>query len=330
LAVEVSVVIPTHNRCDTLLRTLEALAATSYESGKWEVIVVDDGSTDDSANRVEAWARSAPLALTLLRQDARGPAAARNAGARSAAGNCLIFLDNDMLVPPALVGQHVASLRAHPGTWTVGRVVHPAELRQTPFGRYRDDLHEAFYRAHPADAPSETQGITTQNLSLPAGDFRHLGGFDESFTIASCEDMLLGIAARASGIRTLYHPDIVAVHNDWAVDLASFCHRQRLYSVSDVLLWNRLLDQSPRAQLVQQNAVIPGCRQNLAARLKRGAKGILATAPAHACLRGIARVAERIAPDTRVCRGLYNAVIAAAIYQGVQEGVVRYGLRRPE
>jgi len=327
--VEASIIIPTHNRCEVLLQTLGALAATDYSDGQWEVVVVDDGSTDGTNERVVAWAQATTLPLSLVGQEKRGPAAARNAGARAARGDALIFIDNDMLVQPDFVRRHVASLRSNPGTWTVGRVVHPPELRRTPFGRYRDDLHEAFYRAHPPDTPSETQGITTQNLSLPASDFHRLGGFDETITIASCEDMLLGIAARASGIRTLYHPAIVGVHNDWAVDLASFCRRQQLYSVSDVLLWNRLLDRSPRAELVRANTDLGRGEGRTAGALKRGLKRSLGTAASAVCLRGVVRVAELVAPDTRLCRTLYNAAVAAAIYKGVQEGVARYGLRRP-
>jgi glycosyltransferase involved in cell wall biosynthesis len=328
VAVEVSIIIPTHNRCDVLLQTLGALAATDYGIGRWEVVVVDDGSTDGTSERVDTWSKATPLPLSLVSQEARGPAAARNAGARAARGDALIFIDNDMLVQPDFVGRHVASLRSNPGTWTVGRVVHPPELRQTSFGRYRDDLHEAFYRAHPPDTPSEAQGITTQNLSLPANDFRRLGGFDDSITIASCEDMLLGIAARASGIRTLYHPGIVGVHNDWAVDLPSFCRRQRLYSISDVLLWNRLLEASPRAHLVRENTGLSGSGRHPLGALKRLAKRCLGTRVGDAFVRGVVGIAERVAPDTRLCRALYKLAIAAAIYTGVQEGVARYGLRR--
>ena len=326
---EASIIIPTHNRCEVLLQTLRALAASDYQRGQWEVLVVDDGSTDDTKERIGIWSRTVPLPLSLLTQEARGPAAARNAGASAAGGDVLIFIDNDMLVQPGFVRQHVNSLRVGPGTWTLGRVVHPPELRATPFGRYRDDLHEAFYRAHSPNAPSETLGISTQNLSLPAGDFRRLGGFDENITIASCEDMLLGIAARAAGIRTLYHPGIVGVHNDWAVDLVSFCRRQRLYSISDVLLWNRLLDQSPRAGLVRANTNLGVGRSQAVDVVKRGAKRLLATPEGEACLRGAVRIAERVAPDTRACRALYDAAVATAIYQGVQEGVARHGLRRP-
>ena len=326
---EASIIIPTHNRCEVLLQTLEALAASDYQSGQWEVLVVDDGSDDGTRERVDAWSRTTPLPLNLLSQEARGPAAARNAGAGAAKGGVLIFIDNDMLVRPDFVEQHVNSLRLHPGTWTLGRVVHPPELRATPFGRYRDDLHEAFYRAHSPDAPSETLGISAQNLSLPASDFRRLGGFDESITIASCEDMLLGIAARATGIRTLYHPGIVGVHNDWAVDLVSFCRRQRLYSISDVLLWNRLRDESPRARLVRANTELGDGRGLVAGALRRAAKRLLATKTGDVCLRTFVRIAERVAPDTRACRALYDAAVATAIYQGVREGVARHGMRRP-
>src|SRR5262249_26253986 len=159
-------------------------------------------------------------------------AAARNRGAATARGRILVFIDNDILVKGDFLRLHVETLKSNPGCWVVGRVVHPPELQSTPFGRYRNQSWEAFHHSHTEAGIQTTQGITAANLSLPAEDFHRLGGFDESFTIASCEDCELGLRARMAGITILYNPGIVVVHNDWAVSLDGFCRRQQLYSIS--------------------------------------------------------------------------------------------------
>ncbi|ETW94729.1 MAG: hypothetical protein ETSY1_33590 [Candidatus Entotheonella factor] len=236
-AIDVSVVIPTYNGRDKLLETLEALAKTDYRAGTWETIVVDDGSTDATADMVRDWCQTVPIPVTFLEQANAGPASARNRGAASAKGHYLIFIDNDIVVQPDFVRRHVETLIAYPGCWIVGRSTMPPEICQTPFGRYRYALWDSFHDA--VDTISETMGMTGNNVSLPRSDFIALKGFDERFSIASCEDSELGMRARKQGIKILYQPDIVALHNDWgATSLESLCERQRLYSISDVLLWH--------------------------------------------------------------------------------------------
>jgi GT2 family glycosyltransferase len=161
--------------------------------------------------------------------------------------------------------------------------------------------------------------MTAANLSLPAADFHKLGGFDTNFTIASCEDAELGLRARQSGFRVLYNPQIVVVHNDWAVTLERFCERQRLYSRSDVILWRKYGDSSPRAQLVRENSFID-CR-NDSARLviRKAVKKLLATSGGRFLVNRCCRLVERVAPDSRFNRRLYNLAVSVAIFRGVRE-----------
>jgi GT2 family glycosyltransferase len=322
---DTTIVIPTYERVAVLLETLRALAKVSYPSGQWEAVVVDDGSGPETLATVGAWIKEAGAPVRLLRQAHRGPAAARNLGAREAAGSVLIFLDNDCLVAPGFIRRHLQVLNEHPGCWVVGRVVHPRELRVTPFGRYRDDCLEAFHRSQGEGGPSETEGITAQNLALWRSDFVLLGGFDEEFSIASSEDWELGQRARDVGIRILYDPHNAIVHNDWAVSLDQFCERQRLYSISDVLLWRKYGEQSPRARVVRENAPVRWTGDSLRLILKKMVKCLLATTPGRTAVRLACAVAERMAPDSWWNRRTYQLVVGVAILQGVREGLIRYG-----
>jgi GT2 family glycosyltransferase len=321
---DTTIVIPTYERVSVLLETLRALSKVSYPRGQWEAVVVDDGSGPETLARIGDWIKETGAPVRLLRQAHSGPAAARNLGAREAAGEVLIFLDNDCLVPPEFIERHLHVLRANPESWVVGRLVHPRALRSTPFGRYRDDCWEAFHRTHPEELVSETAGMTAANLALPAADFARLGGFDESFSIASCEDWDLAWRARATGVRVLYDPCNVALHNDWAVGLDQFCERQRLYSISDVLLWRKYGEQSPRARLVRENSPVQWTADPPRLILKKTAKRLLATAPGRAAVRLACATAERVAPDTSWNRRAYELAVGSAIFKGVREGLVRY------
>lgn len=321
---EVTVVVPTYNRADALGQTLDALARTDLPGHGWEAVVVDDGSTDGTQAAVAARAPSWPAPLRYERQANAGAAAARNRGADLARGRILVFIDNDIVVAPDFVAKHVAAVGAHAGTWIIGRIVHPEELRATPFGRYRDAVWESFHRAAPEGAEA-SEGMTAANLSLPREDFLRLGGFDTAFTIASCEDADLGIRARQAGIRIVYRPDIVAVHHDWAVSLRSFAERQRLYSVSDVLMWRKYGEGSPRAALVRENAPIAWGGDPPGRVLRKAVKACLANPAGRALLRAHAWLAERLAPDTAWCHRSYELLIAESIFRGVRAGLQRYG-----
>jgi GT2 family glycosyltransferase len=322
---DVSVVIPAYNRSEALLETLLSLARVDYPPDRWEVVVVDDGSTDDIERSVRTCSRHGRVPVRYLRQANCGPATARNRGAAAAQGSSLIFVDDDIVVDPDFISKHVDTLATNPGCWVLGRIIHPPELRQTPFGRYRDALFERFAGAHPGDRPSETDGLSTQNVSMPADDLRRLGGFDECFTIASSEDWELGWRARMAGIRVLFHPGIVAVHNDWAVSLDRFCERQRLYSVSDVLLWRKYGEDCLRARLVRESAPVDWGGDPARLILKKGLKRVLATGPARGAVRLACQVLERLGPDGRWSHRAYEAAIAIAIFRGVREGFRRYG-----
>jgi GT2 family glycosyltransferase len=323
-AVDASVIIPTFNRSDALVRTLDALAASRAGELAWEAIVVDDGSTDDTEARVREWMAGSAAPVRYERKANAGPAAARNHGARLAHGRILLFIDNDIVVAPDFIAQHAAALHDHPGCWVIGRIVHPAPLRGTPFGRYRDDVWESFHSARKDAVLAETDGISAANLSLPAEDFRRLGGFDERITIASSEDWDLGFRAREAGIRVLYHPHIVVVHDDWAISLPRFCERQRLYSLSDVVLWRMHGDRSPRAKLVLENSPVRWGTDGPALVMKKAVKALLALRPLSSAVMAAGGLLERVWPDARLTRRAYTLAVSLAIFRGVREGLRRY------
>jgi glycosyltransferase involved in cell wall biosynthesis len=86
---KVSIILPTFNRADTIVRAIKSAQAQTFQD--WELIVVDDGSTDNTAALIDGMDRR----LTLIRQENRGFTEARNTGIRSAGGNYLAFLDSD-------------------------------------------------------------------------------------------------------------------------------------------------------------------------------------------------------------------------------------------
>src|SRR5205823_11849968 len=103
---DLSVIVPTHNRRHFLPDLLASLAAQDYPADRWQLIIVDDGSSDDTIEYLQSGDGAGPANMVVLSQPQGGPAAARNNGARNAHGRALLFLDDDMVASPSLVREH--------------------------------------------------------------------------------------------------------------------------------------------------------------------------------------------------------------------------------
>lgn len=286
---------------------------------------MDDGSSDGTRDRVLAWAAERPgLRVRCVQQQNAGPAAARNRGARAGRGRVIIFLDDDMLVEPGFVDSHVAE-HAVDGLLVVGTQTPPPP--RTGLERHRYVRWLAFHEDHAARG-RVSSGVTGANMSMRASSLRELGGFDESFTIASSEDWELGHRARQQGYEIVYAPHISAVHNDWADTLGRYMRRQSLYSKSDVLLYRKYGEESPRAPLVRTNSPVDLRRDGAPVVMRKLAKSALATRAGTRGLNALERLAESVRSPDKVLTGLYRAAEAAAIWRGVQEGVQAYPASR--
>jgi GT2 family glycosyltransferase len=218
----VSVIIPTYNRRDELRQTLESLVAQEFPAAEFEVIVADDGSSDDSAEVAASF--DGPLRLKYVWQEDLGhrPAAARNLGARQAAAPIFAFLDCGTLAGPGFVGGHLAAHSA-PGRravvgycwgydgvrekkWvpdSLGTASLPEVVRRNAdHPLFQDVRHSEFARVG-FDLMKFTVPWTffaTMNASVRAEDFWAVGGFDEMFKSWGMEDTELGYRLCRNGV----------------------------------------------------------------------------------------------------------------------------------
>ncbi|MGH2348325.1 MAG: glycosyltransferase family 2 protein [bacterium] len=207
---DVSVIIPTYNNRDALSRALRSLFRQSMPADRYEVIVLDDGSTDGTGAMVEALDR--PVSVRYDWQPNRGRSAARNAAARMAHGKVLLFLDSDIVASPDLVARHDHYHERHRGPIGVqGRtVIHP-DCKVTFFMKTKEITPDLTRRRRDNLSPHL---IVTRNLSIRAEDLWAAGAFDEEFVGYGWEDVELGLRMRDNGVRFLYDPGIMGYHYD--------------------------------------------------------------------------------------------------------------------
>ncbi|HET9338951.1 MAG TPA: glycosyltransferase [Casimicrobiaceae bacterium] len=175
----ISVVVPTWNRPRELASCLAALAAADYPVERYEVVVVDDGSSPPVAPIADPGRPG--LRVTWLRQANRGPSAARNLGARHATGAILAFTDDDCEPAREWLRALAAAVTAAPEAMQGGRVVNG--LPRNPYAAASQTITDVVIPSL-LDARSPLRFVTSNNLALAAEAFRSIGGFDETFRAA--------------------------------------------------------------------------------------------------------------------------------------------------
>ena len=204
-----TIVIPTRNRRALLVESLRALGRQDSPSPLFEVVVVSDGSTDDTVRAVAALVREPPWDEHRLRcaeQDPAGASAARNHGLRLARGKLVLFLDDDVAPGTGLVAAHLDAHARGPATGTV--VLGRLELEYGR-GALRREL-ERWWAGHYdrlAETPPSFADVFTANVSVPREDALAAGGLDE--TIDYGEDVEFGYRLKKLGLELAFAPRAV-------------------------------------------------------------------------------------------------------------------------
>jgi glycosyltransferase involved in cell wall biosynthesis len=209
--VPVSIVIPVFNAGITLERCLKAISG--LRGGVFELIIIDNGSADNSADIIERWRRKMPFAMRLVREEKKGAAAARNSGVRAAKGEWIAFTDADCepeadwietgrkLIaakkPQAMVGPAWGTLEGGVSAKLLGLTTLSVGLPE-------------HWAAHAGD--TGTHGFATANFWICKKLFEAVGGFDEMLTISGEDYDLCGRICR-HGERILYTPSLCVQHH---------------------------------------------------------------------------------------------------------------------
>jgi GT2 family glycosyltransferase len=258
LTPRVSVVIPVLNAARTLPRTLEALMALSPAPD--EIVLVDNGSIDETPSRLRAFATAARTKVILLHEPRRGASAARNTGARAATGDVVAFTDADCC-PRA---DWLAALCAPLADSAAGAVA--GRLASTPPRGVVETFSSLFTLQAPTAAARHTRwtpsagGFPTGNLAIRRDLLTRLGGFDESVAIYG-EDYDLCARLYAAGAAIVYTPAAVVEHQH-RVTLRPMLRQAFGFGRSHAWLMRRHLRRGlwltlPRLSLVHERCPLP-------------------------------------------------------------------------
>ena len=192
----VSVVVATRNRRDLLGQLLAALDAQTFPAERRELIVVDDGSTDDTLALLAERAD-----IRVVRGEGKGPGIARNQGWRIARSPLVVFTDDDCEPTSVWLETLVNTANEKPGAVIQGRVLpNPAQAdRLGPLARS-------------LEIPGPSPHFETANILYPLELLQRLGGFNEGYGAPAGEDTDLGWRAMAEGAEHVFAPEALAYH----------------------------------------------------------------------------------------------------------------------
>ena len=209
----ISVVIPTYNRRPILEKCLAALESQTglyisdlsfFETIDYEVIVVDDGSTDGTPNWLRSQSASFPH-ITLIEQKHSGPAEGRNRGVTYARGDVILFIDSDLIVKDNFLLCHARALRSswsrrgNRFTFTYGAVINTTNFENPTSEPHKlFDLSWAYF--------------ATGNVAIDRKVLEQSGMFDTSFHLYGWEDIELGERLRQMGVDMVRCPKASGYH----------------------------------------------------------------------------------------------------------------------
>lgn len=210
--IEVSVVIPVRNRRADLSRCLTALADQDFPPNSFEVIVCDDGS-DENLNEVLESANAQGLQVRYVKQEAKGPAAARNLGIRDARGKIVALTDSDTLPKRSWLRMlHQALVDNPDAVGAEGKVYAENEGEFQPLG----------------EGPTNKSGgvYLTCNCAYRRDALFQVGGFDETFPYPAYEDTELAACMKQIG-QIVWQPDAIIIHPQRPLTLKTIMKKLR-------------------------------------------------------------------------------------------------------
>ena len=189
----------TFNRAALLERVLDACFEQTVGPDAYEVVLVNDGSTDDTASVIARARDRATCRFVVHEQANAGLAKGRNQGIARAAGERIIFIDDDVLPLPNFVEEHLRSHDRHPLAIVRGGAINVESFEDLPPPVWRLKDYSGNY-------------FWTTNVSVPLQTMRAIGGFNESFSEYGWEDIDVGLRLRFGGVKAVFNKRALVYH----------------------------------------------------------------------------------------------------------------------
>ena len=329
----VSVIVPTFNRKASLLRLLDCLTNQTYPSNLYEVIVVDDGSTDGTEHL--SW-HPFPFPVHYHRQANNGATLARNRGASHSQAEILTFMDDDICATPDMLTELVSAVQRAERTIAMAALIPAYGPAASPFAALYssgavfakdvDVTESVIAQAKLSDLDGCFVDFTrckTGVLSIKRQDFLALGMFqDPSGGWPNWDDVDFGYRGHLNGFRLWQSYRATAHHHDHSLEsLEIHCRRAEQASRSVVRLFLRYPELEPHFTAYQNKQPISPLTDSPGLFLRKAVRCILSSPPLVEGMKRLVFQLEKHRPQPHLLIPLYRAIIGAHIHRGYRQGL---------
>jgi glycosyltransferase involved in cell wall biosynthesis len=233
----ISIIIPTYNRSETLIKCLKALFNQSYPKSQYEIIIVNDGSIDNTEQKVKSLIENTNYLLKYLKQENKGPATARNLGIKNAKGNIILFIGDDIIPAPHFLEEHSNWHKKYSQKEVaiLGYTTWSPELEITSYMKWLENGGPQFHYQnlkHGEFVPYNY--FYTSNISIKR-NFLNGDLFNELFPYAAYEDIELSFRLQKRGLKIIYNKNARAFHFH-KIDLKNYSKRAINAGIARALL----------------------------------------------------------------------------------------------
>jgi glycosyltransferase involved in cell wall biosynthesis len=208
---EISLIICTRNRCGQLARCLESIRKIHFDR-RWELIIIDNGSTDETASVVYGFARTTSISLRYAVEFKRGTGHAKNAGLGIAQGDIAAFTDDDCYPEPDFLSK-IWSVFTDPAIGFIGGRVVLHDSDDYPISVNESTIAQTF----PCNSFIHAGVVIGANMAFRLDILKNIGGFDPLFGAGSpfpaAEDADVVARVSAAGWKGLYAPEVTVRHH---------------------------------------------------------------------------------------------------------------------
>ncbi|MFB0544969.1 MAG: glycosyltransferase family 2 protein [Asgard group archaeon] len=199
----ISVIVPVYNGEGVIASCLKSLLNQNYPKNKYEIIVVDDGSTDDTTEIVSRFKR-----VKLIKQKHKGPATARNLGVKKSRGQIVLFTDADCVPPKNWIKNMIEPFKDKKIVGVSGtyKTLNKKSLVARFVGYEIEERHDTLKKRGNIDFMGTFSAAYRKNI------FSKFGGFDTSFPTASGEDPELSFRINKAGFKMVFQPKSFVYH----------------------------------------------------------------------------------------------------------------------
>lgn len=322
----VSVIIPTYNRKELLRETLNSLAQQTYPSDRFEVIIVDDGSTDGTAGITE---EAFPFIVRYYWQKNQGDAAARNLGTRQSEADILVFLDDDILVEDGYLTYLVQAHNGAQNKIVIGMCkLWPAEATSFALSLYGSPALEQMQGDLQMVRELPFRDAYSNNMSLRRESYFKIGmmqGLDFPGSSMWC-DLDFNYRAYRQGFQFFCSNKAVCWHRDYTVrNLDTYKKRMRTAAYRSIVLFQRYPELLVQVPMFHDKTPIAWGQDSLRLIVRKLARALVSSRLALWSMEQFVHVLENYFPASTLLPSLYRFIVGGYVFQGYREGLNAFG-----